>query len=727
MARLLKIILSVITAFFLLVIIAAVALPFFIDPNDFKPEIQTAVKDHTGRELVIDGDLKFSFFPWIGVSTGKLTLSNAKGFSDQPFAEIIESNIKVKLLPLFSKKVEISRIVLKGLVLNLAKNKQGEKNWDDLTGSEDTTNQDGSADKPDQKTPEQDTSKQENASLLAALEIGGISIEQSSISWDDQKRGKHIKINDFNLKIDKLVFDQPIAIDLSLAVINKDPALTESINFSTALVMNEQLNSFKLKKFDLKSVTSGKDIPGEKLTATLLADIALDLAQQTLEISGLKINTANMTLTADITGTNITEKPTFKGPINIAEFNLSQLMKELAMPLPAMQDPTALNKVSLGFDILATTDSADIQNLQLKLDDTTMNGSASVKNFSQPKIDFSFKLDTIDMDRYMAPDTKTSASKGKTGEVTKEKSDAAKNVVTPAVVAAASTALFPVETLRELNTNGQLTIDKLKINKLSMQGLSIKLNAKNGLIKTQQTVKHFYQGTYTGNTSINVQNKIPTLALNEKLSKVQIEPLLKDMKGEARMTGEVNAKFRVQGRGNTEAALKSTLNGNADFHFKDSVIKGFNLQKIIDNGKALIKGTPLPTENKNDQTAFSNITGTAQIKNGLVKNNDLYAEGSKLHVKGKGTANLVSEKLDYTVNAKLIKRKATETEPEKIKGIPIIVDIGGKFSKPSYKLDLALMLTEKNKAKFNKKKDKLLEKIDEKYGPGVKDLIKGLF
>ncbi|MCK5189345.1 MAG: AsmA family protein, partial [Methylococcales bacterium] len=524
MARLLKIILSIVTAFFLLVIIAAVALPFFIDPNDFKPEIQTAVKESTGRDLVIDGDLELSVFPWIGISTGKLTLSNAKDFSDKPFAEILESNVKVKLLPLFSKKIEISRIVLKGLVLNLAKNKQGKNNWDDLSATEASKNQDGVADNSDKNVVKQDTPEQESISPLAALAIGGISLEQASISWDDQQQDKHTKINDFNLKTDKLVFDQPIAIDLSLTVINKAPELTESIEFSTDLVINEQLNSFKLKKLKLKSETSGKDIPGGKLTATLLADIAIDLAQQTLAISGLKLNTANMVLTADITGTNITDKPTFKGPVNIAEFSPTQLMKELAMPLPVMQDSAALSKLSLGFVIQATSDSADIHNLQLKLDESTMSGSASIKNFSKPKIDFSFNLDTIDVDRYMPPEDNTDDSK--------EKNKTAKKIAaTPAAVAVASTALFPVETLRELNTNGQLTIEKLKINNLTMQGVSIKLNAKNGLIKTQQTIKHFYQGAYTGNTSINVQNKTPSLALNEKLSKVQLEPLLKDMQG----------------------------------------------------------------------------------------------------------------------------------------------------------------------------------------------------
>ena len=113
-------------------------LPFFIEPNDFKPEISAAVKDNTGRELILEGDLKLSLFPWIGISTGKIALGNAEGFQDQPFATAEESNVKVKLLPLLSKKIEVKRIVLKGLALNLAKNKQGITNWDDLTKSDDS-------------------------------------------------------------------------------------------------------------------------------------------------------------------------------------------------------------------------------------------------------------------------------------------------------------------------------------------------------------------------------------------------------------------------------------------------------------------------------------------------------------------------------------------------------------------------------------------------------------
>jgi AsmA protein len=334
-----------------------------------------------------------------------------------------------------------------------------------LSGSEKTKGQ----------PEETDKTKKEQVSPLAALAIGGIAIEQAKIVWDDQQQGKYIELNDFNFQTGKLVFDQPVAIDLSLTIVNKEPEITESINFTADLVINEQLDIFKLKQINIESITSGKEIPGEKLTATLLAEMALDLTQQTLNVSEFKLSTGNLNLTANIVGTSIKDNPVFKGSINVAEFNLAQLLKTLAMPLPVMQDPDSLTKLSVAFDLMATTDSADIQNLVITLDETNINGSSSIKNFSQPEIVFNLNVDAINVDHYLSP--------------VKEGKSSSKAVVTPASAAVAGAALFPVEMLRTLNTNGRLNIDQLTINRLNMQGLSLKLNAKNGVIKTKQDIK----------------------------------------------------------------------------------------------------------------------------------------------------------------------------------------------------------------------------------------------
>jgi len=89
---------------------------------------------------------------------------------------------------------------------------------------------------------------------------------------------------------------------------------------------------------------------------------------------------------------------------------------------------------------------------------------------------------------------------------------------------------LPVETLRKLNADGSVSLSKLKINSLVMQDIHLKLNAKNGIVTTQQSVNQFYQGTYSGNLSMDTRNSKPALSVNEKIDHVQIEPLLKDFK-----------------------------------------------------------------------------------------------------------------------------------------------------------------------------------------------------
>ena len=706
-----KIILSIIAAVVFLIIIAIFTLPFFIDPNNFKAEIAAAVKDKTGRDLTLTGELKLSIFPWLGITTGKMTMGNAAGFQDQLFATLEESDIRVKLLPLLTKKIEVSRIVLKGLTLNLAKNQQGMSNWDDLTASD--------VIKTAPSPSINNNGKQDETEAMAVLAIGGIAIENAQINWDDQRSGKHLLIKDVNLNTDKLSYDEPVAVDLTLVVLNTETKFTESIKLTTGLTVNEKLDMFALSHGELQTTTVGENIPGKSLKATLtVADATMDMTKQTVKVSGLQLKSTDVTLAAEITGNNINDKPSFQGPISVATFSPAKVMKQLGIEVPVMQDANALNKFAVNFNLLATENSVDFQNLAMTLDDTQINGSTSIKDFALPVIAFNLAADVCDLDRYLPPVIDKSS----------------KPVTSPAVALAAGASALPVETLRKLNVDGQLSLGKLKINSLAMQDIQLSLSAKNGLIKTQQSAKEFYQGSYTGSLSVDMRNKQPALTLNEKIIHVQVEPLLKDVKGQARMSGVIDASAQLQGQGNNAGELKSSLNGSLSFLFKDSVVKGFNLQKIIDHAKALAKESALPANNKNDQTLFSEITGTATISNGLIENNDLVATATRIHVNGKGNADLNTEKLDYKINTRLIKAKATATEPEQVHDTPINITVAGTFSKPTYTLDVAALLSDKNKAKIERfadknqeKIDKIVNKIDKKLGPGVGDLLKGLF
>ena len=118
-----------------LVAIVIGALVIFVatfDANDYKQVITKQVKNHTGRELNIDGELKLAIYPDVALEMGKTSLSNAEGFAGNEFATINSGRVSVKLIPLLKKKIEADAVLLDGLKLNLHRKADGSSNWDSL-------------------------------------------------------------------------------------------------------------------------------------------------------------------------------------------------------------------------------------------------------------------------------------------------------------------------------------------------------------------------------------------------------------------------------------------------------------------------------------------------------------------------------------------------------------------------------------------------------------------
>jgi len=134
----LKILLWLVGIVFTLIIVAAVVLPLLVDPNDFRDQIGEAVKKQTGRDLTIEGDLSLSVVPWLGVEVGRASLSNAPGMGEEPMLAIEGASVGVRLLPLLSRRLEVSEIVLDGARVNLYRGPDG-SNWDDLAGPGEAT------------------------------------------------------------------------------------------------------------------------------------------------------------------------------------------------------------------------------------------------------------------------------------------------------------------------------------------------------------------------------------------------------------------------------------------------------------------------------------------------------------------------------------------------------------------------------------------------------------
>ncbi len=109
MGRAPKTILYFIAAAVALLVIGAFSFLLLFDPNDYRDEIAAEVKLATGRELIIEGDVEVSIFPWLAIDIGRTRLGNGAGFGDEPFASFERASLSVRLIPMLIRRdIEVS-------------------------------------------------------------------------------------------------------------------------------------------------------------------------------------------------------------------------------------------------------------------------------------------------------------------------------------------------------------------------------------------------------------------------------------------------------------------------------------------------------------------------------------------------------------------------------------------------------------------------------------------
>ncbi|MET0024744.1 MAG: AsmA family protein [Sedimenticola sp.] len=692
MGKLFKILGALLGVLVLLVAVAVVVLPMVIDPNDYKDEIVSKVQEQTGRTLRIDGDLKLSVFPWLGIEIGGMELSNAEGFGDKAFAAVKHAAVRVKLMPLLSNQLEVDTIGLDGLALNLAKAKDGRTNWDDLAKG------------GDKERHEEE--HHDGGEGLAGLAIGGVDISNAQVSWDDRSTGQHFEIEQFNLKSGSIVPGRPVGLEMSMALQSREPQVKATVNLEGTVSVDEDKGQLDVSGLKVVVDAEGEMLSGGALHAELAAAISMALNGQTLSVRDLDLNAGGLSLSGNLNGSNLNATPAFSGSLALAEFNPRSWMESQKMELPEMSDATAMTRLAASFDLKAEGQTTHVENLKLVLDETNITGSASLRGEA---VGFNLNVDDINADRYLPPPAEAESQAEST--------------------ATGDEQLLPVETLRGLNINGVVKVGKLIINKLLAEQIELTVKASNGKLNIGKKIGRFYDGTLDGSVDINVSGKQPVMRINESLQGLQAGPLLLALTGQDKLAGKGRFNAKLNTQGNSVNAIKRTLGGNMDFRFEDGAVKGFNLAQTIRETKAKFQGKEIPKNDQPAQTDFSELSGSAVISKGVLTNKDLLAKSPYLRVNGAGTVSLVPETLDYKVKAVVVSTAKGQGGEglEELEGVPVPVHLTGPYASPDFSVDWGSVLTGTQKAKVEKKVEKKKTEVKKKLEDKLGDKLKGLF
>ncbi len=116
-------------------IVIAIAIPFFIDANTFRPKLESELTDSLGRQVKV-GNLSLSLLSG-SVSADNISIADDPAFSKSAFVEAKSLKVGVEMIPLiFSKTLNVTELTLKQPEINLVKSENGEKwNFSSLGGN----------------------------------------------------------------------------------------------------------------------------------------------------------------------------------------------------------------------------------------------------------------------------------------------------------------------------------------------------------------------------------------------------------------------------------------------------------------------------------------------------------------------------------------------------------------------------------------------------------------
>lgn len=218
-----------------LLIIAAIAVPFVFPLEKIKEIATKRISETINRQVKIE---KVSFNIFSGIKLEKLTISNRKGFAKKPFVSADAIELRYAFWPIFRRELIVKELRLVKPEIIVEKSSRGDYNFSDLT----------------QMRPQKKARGQRPKAQGFSMIIDSFSIRKGRITYVDYGMDATSEIKNANLAVSGITL-----------------ALIKPINL----------------KFSATANYKGKDIP-----VSLAGKIGVDMPNEAIKISPLSLGIA---------------------------------------------------------------------------------------------------------------------------------------------------------------------------------------------------------------------------------------------------------------------------------------------------------------------------------------------------------------------------------------------------------------------------------------------------
>jgi uncharacterized protein involved in outer membrane biogenesis len=232
-----KKVLSLLLGVVVLLLVAALVGPSFVDWNEFRPEIAAEIKKRTGRDIVIEGDIDLAVLPAPTVSANGLRIANVEGAATPDMVTLKALRVRLAIGPLFEGTIEFENIALIEPVIELEVLPDGRRNWEPAAAAE-----------PREAAPAQPGEAAQGGGG-PTVRLERFRIENGSLTYRDTAAGTMERIEALNAEIaaetlagpfrlegDMTARGVPVAVESALGRVaaGKPLSITTTLTFTSA-------------------------------------------------------------------------------------------------------------------------------------------------------------------------------------------------------------------------------------------------------------------------------------------------------------------------------------------------------------------------------------------------------------------------------------------------------------------------------------------------------------
>src|SRR3989442_1685983 len=721
--------------------VAVFAMTF--DPNRYKGQIETLVKDKTGRTLKLSGDLQLAFWPALGAKVNGVTLSEHG--SDQQFLAVDSAHASVALIPLLHGQAIVDGINVSGLKATIVKEKDGRFNFSDLMEPQPAA---GAKPQDKQESKQQAQKKAEErkdtGGQAVAFDIGAIQIDRSAVTYIDKVSGQELAVSDLKLSTGKIAEKADGKLDLKATAKGKNPDLDVKLDVTGGYKFDLAAKSFSVSKLDAKLNGAAAGITN--LSVNAKGDVAANPDKNEYRVNGLALDVKGVqdkqNLEAHIAAPELLiAADKAKGAAVTADLKMKEAAREIqaqlklsgvegsakALVIPqlaadlTMNDPSLPHKTvnipitcSLKADLEKQTANADLMS---KFDESNIQAKLGVVKFSPPAYQFDVNVDKLNLDRYTKQPEKKPVS-----APTEEGKAPAPGSPAPTAQKKDEDTPLDLSFLKGLNANGRLQVGSLQASGLKLANLKAEVHAANGKLDVAPHSANLYDGSMSGTVTATADGRV---AVKETLTGVSVGPLLRDVAQKDILEGHGTVALDVNAAGKTVNTMKKALAGTARVQLKDGAIKGINLAEVFRKARTALSSQEARADaRQTQQTDFSEMTASFVIKNGVAHNEDLDMKAPLFRISGKGDVDIGNSSIDYVTNATVVGTTKGQggADLEQLSGLTVPVHLVGPFDAMKYKVDYAAAATNLAKSTVG---ERITDKLKERLGGGTKPPAEG--